>query len=642
MRLPVSDLAAVVEGQDLEVKAALGRDRRGHLPGSFWESYAAMANSDGGVILLGIAESERGVFEVVGIKDVGRLQKALWDGLNDRDQISANLLASHKSVEVIAFGDLSILKVSIPRATRMQKPVYVGRNPLTGTFQRRFEGDYRCSEETVRRMLAEQVEEERDAKILAGFTLDDLDPSSVKAYRNRVQVAKPDLFWNDLDDVKFLTALGAIKRDRDSGSEGLTLGGLLMLGRLPAIQEAAPYYMLDYQEHPAPTENRRWIDRLTADGEWSGNLFEFFRLVLKKLYTGLPIPFQLSGAARIDQTPVHEALREALVNTLIHADFTGRVSILVVKRPDLFAFRNPGSMRISLEEALEGGISDCRNRVLQRMFRMAGYAEQAGHGIPKIYARWAEQLWRAPLLQDRRDDPEQTFLTMPMLSLLSHETIVALELRFGPGFRSLTMTQRMALATVQVEGRVSHARLKTMVYEHPRDISSALSCLCREGFLESAGVARGTYYFFPGEAPASPEESEGPSLFGDNTSSQVRSEQMEVRSEQMEVKSEQMEARSEQIGGSPEEWARLMELARPIRECKKVSARQQVESVILELCATAHLSLRDLGILLGRTTDSLRVHYLNRLAREGKIRLRFPEALNHPNQSYSTVPLEPA
>jgi predicted HTH transcriptional regulator len=81
---------------------------------------------------------------------------------------------------------------------------------------------------------------------------------------------------------------------------------------------------------------------------------------------------------------VHEALREALVNTLIHVDYTGRVSILVVKRPDMFGFRNPGSMRLPLEEVQQGGISDCRNRNLQKMFQLVGLGEQAGSGIPKI------------------------------------------------------------------------------------------------------------------------------------------------------------------------------------------------------------------------------------------------------------------
>jgi ATP-dependent DNA helicase RecG len=294
MHLSVDDLSRLTEGRDLEIKAGLGQDRRGQLPKAFWETYSAMANCDGGVILLGIAEEPRGTFQVVGLRVMGRVQKALWDGLNDRDQVSANLLASHM-VEEITVGHLPVLKISVPRAKRTQRPVYVGRNPLTGTFQRRFEGDYRCDAETVRRMLAESVEDERDSRLLPGYTLDDLDPASLRAYKNRVKVAKPDLPWHGLDDRAFLQALGAFKRDRDTGAEGLTVGGLLMLGRLPAIQEAVPYYMLDYQEHPDPTSNKRWLDRLTPDGEWSGNLFDFFRLVLQKLYAGCRSPSSSAG-----------------------------------------------------------------------------------------------------------------------------------------------------------------------------------------------------------------------------------------------------------------------------------------------------------------------------------------------------------
>lgn len=620
------DLQLLAEGGDLEIKAALGRDRRGQLPKSFWESYSAMANSDGGLILLGIEENPKGVFQVAGLKDSDGVCKALWDGLNDRSQISVNLLATHM-VEVISMKGMSVIRVTVPRAKRNQRPVYVGRNPLEGTYQRRFEGDYRCDEETVRRMLAEQVEEERDSKLLPGFTLDDIETSTLRAYRNSVKVAKPDLLWHGLDDRGFLAALGAWRRDRETGAEAPTLGGLLMLGRLPSIQEALPHYMLDYQERPAPKSDLRWVDRFTTDGEWSGNLFDFFRTVLRKLYTDLPVPFQLSGATRVDQGPVHEALREALVNTLIHADFTGRISILVVKRPDLFGFRNPGSMRVSLDDALEGGISDCRNRVLQRLFRMAGYAEQAGHGIPRIYAGWAQQLWRAPLLEERRADPEQTLLTMPMISLLSAETVSSLENRFGQRYRNLPSTQQMALATVAVEGRVSHARLKTMVYDHPRDITAALAFLCREGFLDSAGSGRWKYYFFPGEPPAVSEQ-EGPLLF-ENTGA-VRSSSVHSAGS-----SEHLPLRSEQSAQDSEQWALLLEVSRPVRSSKR-APRQEVEAAIVKLCGIRHLTLKELEQLLGRTAESLRVHYLSRLTREGQIRLRFPNSVNHPNQSYTS------
>jgi predicted HTH transcriptional regulator len=621
------------EGAEVEIKAALGRDGQGELPRSFWSSYSAMANTDGGVILLGIREVSRGIFEAVGLKDASKIKKTLWDGLNDKAQISINLLAE-PAVEDVQIGGKTILRITVPRARRSQRPVYCGRNPISGTYQRRYEGDYLCDEESVRRMLAEQVEDERDSRLLAGFGVADLDPETVRAYRNAVKTAKPSLPWHESDDAEFLAALGALRRDRETGAVGLTLGGLLMMGKLPAIQEAVPHYMLDYQERPTQRSEMRWVDRVTTEGEWSGNLFDFCRIVLRKLYKDLPVPFQLTAATRVDESPVHVALREALVNTLVHADFTGRVSILIVKRPDLFGFRNPGAMRVSLDEALVGGMSDCRNRILQRLFRMAGYSEQAGQGIPTIYAGWRKQLWRAPILHERRDDFEQTVLTMPLISLLSEETVAALEARFGARYRSLPETQQMALATVAVEGRVSHARLKTMVLDHPRDITAALAALCREGFLQSAGLARGKYYFFPGES-ASEEE---PLLFEGGAGS---SEQKASRSEHLAGSSEHNDGPSSEHNGpssehndrSSEHWIRLLDVAKRVRDSKR-APREVIDETIVSLCSGTYLSLRELRDLLGRGGDSLRVHYLSRLAKQGRIRLRFPESQNHPNQAY--------
>lgn len=48
-------LQSSTEGLDTELKSA-----RGGMPGSFWESYAAMANTQGGTIVLGLAEKASG------------------------------------------------------------------------------------------------------------------------------------------------------------------------------------------------------------------------------------------------------------------------------------------------------------------------------------------------------------------------------------------------------------------------------------------------------------------------------------------------------------------------------------------------------------------------------------------------------
>ena len=90
--LSLEDIALLAESVELECKAAQGREGRGELPGDFWSTYSAMANTQGGVILLGVREKPRGTFIAVGLTDLERVRKALWDNLHNPRQVSANLL----------------------------------------------------------------------------------------------------------------------------------------------------------------------------------------------------------------------------------------------------------------------------------------------------------------------------------------------------------------------------------------------------------------------------------------------------------------------------------------------------------------------------------------------------------------------
>ena len=169
--MDVLDLASLAEACDLECKAAQGRDGRGELPDDVWKSYSAMANADGGVILLGVQEKPRGMFKAVGLVDAERVRKALWDNLHNRKQISANLL-SEGDVQPITLEGKTVLRIRVPRAERQQRPVHLGSNPFGGTYLRRHEGDYPADDEAVRRLLAERVEDSRDERVLKGFDFD--------------------------------------------------------------------------------------------------------------------------------------------------------------------------------------------------------------------------------------------------------------------------------------------------------------------------------------------------------------------------------------------------------------------------------------------------------------------------------------
>lgn len=84
-----SALLATTEGIDTEFKSA-----RGGMPGSFWESYSAMANTQGGTIVLGVAEKPTGLMWE-GVPDSAQLRTVLWGQLNDRHKVSASLMRMH-------------------------------------------------------------------------------------------------------------------------------------------------------------------------------------------------------------------------------------------------------------------------------------------------------------------------------------------------------------------------------------------------------------------------------------------------------------------------------------------------------------------------------------------------------------------
>ncbi len=623
----LEEALALGEDVDVEAKEAQGRDRLGGLPKSFWETYSSFANTNGGLILLGVREERDGTLIPVGLRECAKVRRELWNGLNNTQIISSNLLHEH-DVQVVEYAGVQMLRVEVPRATRQQRPVYIGLNPLTGTFRRGFEGDFRCNETTVRHMIAEATEETRDAQVLEGYTIEDLDAESLAAYRNQFRSTKPGHPWSSLNDLEFLEQVGAWRRKRDKQNAGMTIAGLLMFGRLRSILDAIPYYLIDYQEQAPGNSEQRWADRVTTDGAWSGNLFDFYRRVFQKLTADVKTPFRIvDGSRRIDESHVHEALREVLVNTIIHADYSGRIGILVVKGATGYLFRNPGTLRMPLWMVWSGGTSDCRNRTLQKMFQFIGVSEQAGSGIPKILRAWREQDWRHPLVVEDMD-VEYTLWRLPVMSLLPEEAMEELDHLFGDDFRQFDEAERLAVATALLEGRVTNERLRELTDVHPRDLTALLHSLVDRGFLAQVGIGRGARYHIPDKGQGS--HITIPSLFDATTGTTG------VDSEHLEANSEHLEANSEHLEANSEHHAIDDDLIERVRTSGKIDS-ELVQRAILHLCKHEFRTLKDLSETLNRTPDTLRNHYVNKMVLADTLILRYPDKLNHPNQAYKAV-----
>ena len=396
------------EGNRLEVKKA-----NGGLPNNLWETYSSFSNCNGGVIILGVKEREDGSWCTTHLQNRNKLLKDFWDTINNRQKVSVNLL-NEENVETYEIGGDVIIVIYVAKADRAYKPVYINNELFGGTFRRNHEGDYHCSEAEVRGMLRDQAARGMDNKILHNMDLDIFYPETVKSFRSRHAAVNPDHVWHKLDDNAYLERIGAASISDIDGKLHPTVAGLLMFGEEYKIRYEFPDYFLDYREMLDPSI--RWTDRLeSSSGEWSGNIMDFFFQMERKLLRDIKKPFKLDGITRIDETPVHKAIREALANCFANADFNFSRGIVILKDQDFIIIENPGCIITGKAQMLKGGISEPRNSTIMKMFNLIHVGERAGSGVPNIFSIWNDEGWIPPEVEELYQ-PDRTILRLSFVS----------------------------------------------------------------------------------------------------------------------------------------------------------------------------------------------------------------------------------
>ena len=374
--IDLKNLEQYRENNRIEAKTALGG-----LPHSLWETYSAFANTLGGVLLLGVREAKNKSLYPVDLPDPEDLIRVFWMEVNNPDRASVNLL-SWDDISVETVEGKRIVVIRIPRAGRTQRPVYVGGDPMTGTYRRSGEGDYRCNREEVEAMQRDAAKRSQDL-FPVDVPLETLNYPSVEQYDDELPI-RPD--------YGFLSWIGAAERNK-MGILCPTAAGLLMFGKTEEIRQVFPHYSVTYSEGTG--------FRLRSDTPgWSGNLWDFYCRVRRRL-------------GRTLDPAVQEALTGALINCLVNADYYGRRGVTVIRRRDRIVLTNAGLFRIDPETARSGGVSDPRNSGIARMFYLVGMGERTGSGIPNLYAVWQDRGWSPPEIRERFL-PEETTVTLPL------------------------------------------------------------------------------------------------------------------------------------------------------------------------------------------------------------------------------------
>ena len=247
------------------------------------------------------------------------------------------------------------------------------------------------------------------------------------------------------------------------------------------------------------------------------------------------------------------------------------------------------------------------------------------------------------------NEPEQTVMELRMSSLVPAPAIEALTSRLGARFTALTETARLALITTQVEGVVSHDRLKQITTDHPADLTKLLGALVRDGFLVSDGAGRGMVYFLPWQQYRAAAAFELAEIFKPEEGGTQKPPELDGKPPELRGKPPELGSKPPELPSyldwdaiPPALQTQLRELASPVSQAGRVGA-VVLRGCVSALCEGRFMGLRVLAHVLQRDPDDLRKRTLTPMVQAGLLRAAYPAARD-PRQAYTasvTAPIHP-
>jgi ATP-dependent DNA helicase RecG len=327
------------------------------------EAVVCLANARGGIVVLGIRDgvrTRREAIQGVGRYDIFGLKRAIYGGTDPHILVE---------IEELTEPEGTLLLVHVPRglpphttSDGMAK-VRVGKDcqPLTGRL--------------MAQMLAGGGQVDPTQEIVAGVGEDDLDPKEMVELRQIIRREAQSAELARLGDRPLLESLGLITE------HGVTLAGLLLLGRVEALKQHIPQHevtFLRYRQHT------RYDQRRDLKGPLLAVLREMEQLVSinNRIRT-----VQEEGFGQLEFPDLSwEVAREAVLNAVTHRDYFQRQGVMVELYRDRLEITSPGGFiaGINPDNILRHPPAH-RNELLARALHSVGLVNRVGLGVDRIY-----------------------------------------------------------------------------------------------------------------------------------------------------------------------------------------------------------------------------------------------------------------
>jgi ATP-dependent DNA helicase RecG len=476
----------------VEAKSAVG-----DIPKGIWESVSAFANTEGGLIILGLDESQS--FAPANGFDASRIENALIAGLDDAERANPKVLpVPQYQVDRAEIDGAQVVWAHIePLSATPDRPApchVVAQGLDRGSYKRVGDADKHLTTYEVHLLRTRHVNDHVDRTPVDGRTFNDLDPDLVSRTVERVRASGSRALAGVApgDHISALRRLNALT---DDGTP--TLAGYLALGIYP--QQEYPQLTIDVAVHPGTAKSQdptvRFLDRRNCDGPLPQAIDDAVHTVVRNLRTRRIV----EGTRGTDVPEIPEdVLREAIANAVMHRDYSHFVTgqqVAVNVYADRVEVINPGGFwGDRTKENVTEGHSASRNEDLARLLTVvpmpdnrSTVCENQGSGVIRMVTEMRTHGLPTPDYSASTID--HVVVRLDRFGLMNPETEEWL--RTLPGHSDFSRDHDAALALARRNGTVSVVDLRDNLGLDSDDCRSVLAQLVADGLL--VGMNDGPY-----------------------------------------------------------------------------------------------------------------------------------------------------
>lgn len=405
----------------------------------------AFANTKGGTLYIGVADDGR----VLGVENADRVTLQLNHMIRDSIKPDVTMFVHYETQTV---DGKQILSVTVQKGTG--RPYYLGSKGLkpSGVYVRNGTSADPATDTAIRMMIKETDGDSFETRRSLEQNLT-FDAAKAQFARQKVPF-----------DFAKMQTLGLVSQDGIYSNVAL-----LLSDQCPSTIKAATF---------AGTKKEVFQDRR----EFSGSLFR----QMDDLYAYLDLRNQtkatFQGLYRTDTKDYpEEALRETLMNSLVHRDYSFHASTLVSVYEDRIEVVSVGGLPsgIGLEDILLG-LSVCRNPQLAAVFYRLALIEAYGTGMPKIMKAYAG----TGLTPRIEVTPHAFKVTLPNCNAAAKEPAADLP----------QTNEEKILDVLAQAGAITRSEVDTLLNVSQSTANRILKRMVREGLLVQEGRGRMTRY----------------------------------------------------------------------------------------------------------------------------------------------------